>query len=177
MYVHTNTWTRMFIAALFIRAKKWKPHTCLSAGKQRNKMWYICAMEYHLAIKRKPTNVNSRFIGKDWWWERLRHKEKGAAEDETVGSHHRFDGHELGQTPGNGETQGGLGCCNPWGHKESDTTEQLNSNSKKEGRVDTTYDVDEPWKHHAKWKKSVIKDHIVGEPRYTTCPEQANPWR
>ena len=29
-------------------------------------------------------------------------------------------------TPGVGDGQGGLACCNSWGHKESDTTEQLN---------------------------------------------------
>ena len=32
----------------------------------------------------------------------------------------RFNGHELGQTPGDGEGQGGLVCCSSWGHKESD---------------------------------------------------------
>ena len=31
-------------------------------------------------------------------------------------------GHELGQTLGDGEGQGSLECCNPWGHKESNTT-------------------------------------------------------
>ena len=43
-------------------------------------------------------------------------------EDELVGCHHRCNGHELGQTPGDGEGQGNLGCCSPWGCKESDTT-------------------------------------------------------
>ena len=46
-----------------------------------------------------------------------------------VGWHHRLDGHEFGQTPGDGDGQGGPACCSPWGHKESDTTEQLNKNS------------------------------------------------
>ena len=32
------------------------------------------------------------------------------------------------QTPRDGEGQGSLACCSPWGHKESDTTEQLNNN-------------------------------------------------
>ena len=41
-------------------------------------------------------------------------------EDEMAGWHHRFNGHELGQTPGDHEGQGGLACCSPWGHKESD---------------------------------------------------------
>ena len=32
----------------------------------------------------------------------------------------------LSKTPGVGDGQGGLACCSPWGHKESDTTEKLN---------------------------------------------------
>ena len=50
------------------------------------------------------------------------------AEDEIVGWHHQFDGHEFEQAPGIGNGQGSLVCCSPWGHKESDTTEQLNNN-------------------------------------------------
>ena len=46
-------------------------------------------------------------------------------EDEVVGWHHRLDGHEFAQALGDGEGQGSLACCSPWGHKESDTTEQL----------------------------------------------------
>ena len=42
--------------------------------------------------------------------------------------HHRFKGHELGQTPGHGKGQESLVCCSPWGHKESDMTWQLNNN-------------------------------------------------
>ena len=40
--------------------------------------------------------------------------------------HHRFNGHEVGQTPGDGEGQGSLAGCGPWGHEESDmmVTEQ-----------------------------------------------------
>ena len=45
-----------------------------------------------------------------------------------VGWHHRFSGHELGQTPGDGEGQGSLACCSPWRRKESDMTWLLNSN-------------------------------------------------
>ena len=44
-------------------------------------------------------------------------------EDEMVGWYHRLNGHEFGQTPGVGDVQGGLACCDSWGHKESDTTE------------------------------------------------------
>ena len=43
-----------------------------------------------------------------------------------AGWHHRFDGHEFEWTPGVDDGQGGLACCDSWGRKESDTTEQLN---------------------------------------------------
>ena len=48
--------------------------------------------------------------------------------DEMVGWHHRLNGHELVQTPGDGEGQGSLACCSPWGHRESDMIERLNNN-------------------------------------------------
>ena len=47
-------------------------------------------------------------------------------EDEMAGWHHRLDGRESQWTPGVGDGQGSLACCNSWGRKESDTTEQLN---------------------------------------------------
>ena len=47
-----------------------------------------------------------------------------------MGWHHQFNGHELGQTPEDGEGQGSLVCCSLWDLKESDTTRQLNSNNK-----------------------------------------------
>ena len=60
-------------------------------------------------------------VGKDWGQE-----EKGTTEEETVGWHHRLNGHKIGWTPAVGDGQGGLACCNSWGHKESDMTERLN---------------------------------------------------
>ena len=47
-------------------------------------------------------------------------------QDEMVGWHHQLNGHGFGWTLGVGDGQGGLECCSSWGHKESDTTEQLN---------------------------------------------------
>ena len=47
-------------------------------------------------------------------------------EDEMAGWHHQLDGHGFGCTPGVGNGQGGLVCCSSRGHKESDSTEQLN---------------------------------------------------
>ena len=46
-------------------------------------------------------------------------------EDEMVGWHHHFNGHEFEQTPRNSEGQGSLACCSPRSHKESDMTERL----------------------------------------------------
>ena len=74
-----------------------------------------------------PPHVKSWLIGKDsdagrdWGQE-----EKGMTEDEMAGWHNRLDGHEFEWTPGVGDGQGGLGCCDSWGRKESDTTERLN---------------------------------------------------
>ena len=56
--------------------------------------------------------------GRDWGQE-----EKGTTEDEMAGWHHWLDGHEW--TPGVGNGQGGLACCDSWGCKELDTTEWL----------------------------------------------------
>ena len=74
-----------------------------------------------------PPDVKSWLIGKDsdagkdWRWE-----EKGTTEDEMAGWYHRLDGHEFERNLGVGNGQGGLACCDSWGCKESDTTEQLN---------------------------------------------------
>ena len=50
------------------------------------------------------------------------------AEDKMVGWFHRHNELEFEQAPGDDEGQGSLACCTPWGHKELDMTEQLNSN-------------------------------------------------
>ena len=75
-----------------------------------------------------PPDAKSWLIGKDpdarkdWGQE-----EKGIIKDGVAGWHHQLNGHELEQTPGNSKGQGSLVCYSPWGHKESDTTEQLNN--------------------------------------------------
>ena len=53
-----------------------------------------------------------------------------------VGWYHRFNGHEFEQTLGDGEGQGSMECCSPWGHKESDTTERLNNNKARSAFID-----------------------------------------
>ena len=74
-----------------------------------------------------PPDVKSWLIGKDpdagkdWGQE-----EKRMTEDEMDGWHYWLNGRGFGWTPGVGDGQGGLVCCGSWGHKELDTTEQLN---------------------------------------------------
>ena len=48
-------------------------------------------------------------------------RRKGTTEDEMVGWHHRLNGREFEEAPGDGDGQGGLESCSPWGPKESDT--------------------------------------------------------
>ena len=59
--------------------------------------------------------------GRDWGQE-----EKGTTEDEMAGWHHGLDGRESEWTPGVGDGQGGLACCDSWGCRELDMTERLN---------------------------------------------------
>ena len=74
-----------------------------------------------------PPHAKSWLIGKDSYAGRdWGQEEKGMTEDEMAGWHHWLDGREFEWTPGDGDGQGGLACCNSWGRKESDTTEPLN---------------------------------------------------
>ena len=73
-----------------------------------------------------PPHVKSWLIGKDPdagrdWGQEV----KGTTQDEMAGWHHRLDGYEFEWTLGVGDGQGGLTCCNSWGHKESDMAEWL----------------------------------------------------
>ena len=60
-----------------------------------------------------------------WCWEGLGARGEGTTEDEMAGWHHWLDGRESEWIPGVVVGQGGLACCNSWGHKESDMTEWL----------------------------------------------------
>ena len=84
----------------------------IDAGAEATLLW-------PLDVKRRLTGKDPD-AGKDW------RQEEGVAKDEMVGWHHQLNRHEFGQVPGVGDGQGGLACCSPWGHKESDITERLN---------------------------------------------------
>ena len=88
--------------------------------------------------------------GKDWGQE-----ETGMTEDEMVGWHHWLDGHGFEWTPGVGDGQGGLACCDSWGGKELDTTKRLNWTDilelhvKKPLFLCTTYPLDDLFQYPA----------------------------
>ena len=83
-----------------------------------------------------PPHVKSWLIGKDpdagrdWGQE-----EKGMAEDEMAGWHHRLDGRESEWILGVGDGQGGLACCDSWGRKELDMTELVNCTTRGGGNL------------------------------------------
>ena len=77
-------------------------------------------LQYFGHLMRRVDSLEKTDAGRDWGQE-----EKETAGDEMAGWHHWLDGHESEWTPGDGDGQGGLACCDSWGHKELDTTERL----------------------------------------------------
>ena len=103
-----------------------------------------------------PPHAKSWLIGKDsdavrdWGQE-----EKGMTEDEMAGWHHWLHGHEFEWTLGVGDGQGGLACCDSWGRKESDTTEQLNWTELKKERWEQKWTL---LQAASGWKRSTHLD-------------------
>ena len=116
---------------------------------KRNKSWiFIGGTDAKAeAPVLRPPDTKSWLIGKDpdagkdW-----RQEEKGVTEDETFGWHHWLNGHESEQALGDGEGQGSLACCSPWGFKESDTIERLSNKM---------FDIKEKLSLHVKIKISI----------------------
>ena len=77
--------------------------------------------QYFGHLMQRVDSLEDSDAGRDWGQE-----EKGTTEDEMAGWHHWLDRRESEWTPGVGDGQGGLVCCDSWGRKELDTTEQLN---------------------------------------------------
>ena len=92
----------------------------ISPGCSLEGMLLKLKLQYFGHLLRRIDSLEKTDAGRDWGQE-----EKGMTEDEMAGWHHCLDGHEFEWTPGVGDGQGGLACCNSWGRKESDTTEQL----------------------------------------------------
>ena len=78
-------------------------------------------LQYFGHLMWKTDSLEDPDTGKDW-----RQEEKGTTRDEMVRRLHQLDEHESEQASGVGNGQGGLACCSPWGHRESDITEWLN---------------------------------------------------
>ena len=84
----------------------------------------IMALSYYCIQGCKNVFPNILFPERDWGQE-----EKGMTEDEMAGWHHWFDTCEFEWTPGVGDGQGGLACCNSWGRKELDLSDWTELNS------------------------------------------------
>ena len=78
-------------------------------------------LQYFGHLMRRVDSLEDSDAGRDWGQD-----EKGMTEDEMAGWYHQLNGREFERIPGVGDGQGGLACCNSWGHKESDTIERLN---------------------------------------------------
>ena len=97
--------------------KETNPEYSLEGLMLKLKLQYFGHLMQSWLIRKNPD------AGKDW-----RQEENGPTEVEMVGWHHRLNGCEFQQAPGDGEGQRSLACFSTWGRKESDTTERLNSN-------------------------------------------------
>ena len=95
----------------------------ISPGCSLEEMMRKLKLQYfgHLMRRVDSLEKSQSDAGRDWGQE-----EMGTTEDEMARWHHWLDGSEFEWTPGVGDGQGGLVCCDSWGRKESDTTEQLN---------------------------------------------------
>ena len=93
----------------------------ISPGRSLEGLMLKLKLQYFGHLMQRVDSLEKTPAGRDWG-----QKEKGMTEDEMTGWHHWLDGREFEWTPGVGDGQGGLACCNSWGHKESDMTEGLN---------------------------------------------------
>ena len=92
-------------------SQSWRSQPCIFTGRTDGEAPILWPPDAKSWLIQKDSDA-----GKDWG------QEKGVTEDEIVGWHHRLNGHEFEQTPGESEGQGSLACCSPWGLKELDMT-------------------------------------------------------
>ena len=114
--------------------------------------------------------------GKYWKWD-----EKGMTEGETVGWHHRLNGHEFYQAPRVGDGQGGLECCSPWGCKESDWVTELTDlffPGGLEGRESSGRARFDPWVRKTPWRRAWQPTPVFlpGEPGWIEEPRGYSLW-
>ena len=92
----------------------------ISPGCSLEGMMLKLKLQYFRHLMQSWLIGKDSYAGRDWGQE-----EKGMKKDEMAGWHHLLNGHESEWTPGVGDGQGGLACCDSLGHKEFDMTEQL----------------------------------------------------
>ena len=85
-------------------------------------------LQYFGHMHEEPTHWK-----RPWYWDRLKVGGEGDDRGRVGWRHHCLNGQEFEKTSGAGYGQGGLACCSPWGHKESDTTGWLNWTYKIQG--------------------------------------------
>ena len=92
-----------------------------------------------------------------------------------VGWHHQLDGHEFEQALGDGDGQGILECCGPWGHKEFDITEWLNNNNKrKQIIIHTPKRSSVIDKKERKKETAEVRDRNLGWKNYSCIKQNGN---
>ena len=119
-----------------------------------------------------PPDAKSWLIGKDSDARKDRGQwEKGTTEDELVGWHHQLNGHEFEQAPGDGEGQGSLVCCSPWGHRvRQDLTNQL-LHTKTWSGTHSESGGDVLSSHWAQMHSCKLKNaHMPVSPSLASCP-------
>ena len=113
-----------------------------------------------------PPDAKSQLIGedpdagKDWGQE-----EKGVTEDEMVGWHHQLNGHEFEQTPGDGEGQESLACCNPWVAKSQTRLSDW-----------TDFSLYDYWSKASRYRKKLtyLKNRATTNQKHTTESQNKN---
>ena len=105
LHVDVFRWSTLKSVDYILCSQRWRSST--QSAKTRSGT--DCGLDRKLLIAKLDLIGKDPDAGKNW-----RQKEKRATEDEMVGWHHLWNGHKLGQTPGDGEGQGSLVCCNPW---------------------------------------------------------------
>ena len=113
-------WRRLFESSLDCKEIKPVNPKEINPEYSLEKLMLKLKLQYFSHLMQRANSGKDPSAGKH-----RRQKEKGVAENETVGWHHQLNGHEFEQTLGNCEGWESLECCNPWGCKELDRTLRL----------------------------------------------------
>ena len=107
----------------------------ISPGVSLEGMMLKLKLQYFGHLMQRVDSLEKTLMLRGIWGQ----EEKGATEDEMAGWHHWLDEREFEWTPGDGDGQEGLECCDSWGHKELDTTELLFWSDLEEGVISVCF--------------------------------------